>query len=169
VVLRDLGPADVDPFVNAFVEDPPLTGSLGHDEPPRPGEVRAMLRLEPRQREVGERVQLAMADPETDALIGDVVLHSFHWRHRRAEVGFFVVPAARRKGVAAEAVRLASDFAFDRLGIERVALVTTPENDAAHGLARRLGFTREGVLRSYTFEQGRFVDNVVFSLLAGER
>jgi RimJ/RimL family protein N-acetyltransferase len=168
-VLRDLGAADVEPFVQAFVDDPPLTSSLGHDEPPRPSEVRAMLRLEGRQREAGERIQFAMADPGTDALVGDLVLHSFQWRHRRAEVGFFVVPSARRRGLALEGIRLATDWAFDQLGVERMALVTTPENVATQSLARRLGFTQEGVLRSYTFEQGRFVDNIVFSLLAGER
>jgi RimJ/RimL family protein N-acetyltransferase len=50
-----------------------------------------------------------------------------------------------------------------------MALVTTPGNAATQALAERAGFTREGVLRSYTLEQGRFVDNIVFSRLSGER
>jgi RimJ/RimL family protein N-acetyltransferase len=168
-VLRDFVPADVEPFVKAFVEDPPLAAALGHDDPPRPSEVRAMLRLEPRQREAGARIQLAIADPSTDAMAGHLVLHSFHWHHRRSEVGFFVVRERRRQGMALEAVRLATEWAFDSLRVVRMALVTTPGNAATQALAERAGFTREGVLRSYTFEQGRFVDNIVFSRLSGER
>jgi len=165
-VLRDLGPADADAFVRAFLDDPPLTAALGHDDRPRPAEVRAMLRLEPRNREAGERIHFALADPASDAWIGSLMLHSFNWRHRRAEIGFFVVRAARRRGVALEAVRLAVAWAFGRLGLHRMQITTLTGNEATQRLAERAGFAREGVLRDFTFERGAFHDNVVLARVA---
>ena len=137
VVVRDLGPADVEAFVAAYVDDPPVAARS-----PSAAEVRAMLRLEQRHREAGERMQLALAEPERDGWIGSLTLHSFDWRARTAEIGFWVVRAWRRRGIAAEAVGLACEWARRTLGIERMRLVTTPENVAAQRVAQRAGFAR---------------------------
>jgi RimJ/RimL family protein N-acetyltransferase len=168
VVLRDLGSADVEPFVRAFVADPPLASALGEDDDPDADEVRGMLASEDARRADGQRLQLAIADAATDAFLGNVVMHSFDWRHRRGDVGFFVVPDARRRGVALEALRLLTAWAFAALELQRIGLTTTPDNVATQRLAERAGFRREGVLRAYTFERGAPVDNVVFSLLPDE-
>ena len=56
-----------------------------------------------------------------------------------------------------------SQGAIDELGLHRIELHTLPENAPMHALAEASGFMREGVLRGYTFERGRFVDNVVYA------
>jgi RimJ/RimL family protein N-acetyltransferase len=50
----------------------------------------------------------------------------------------------------------------------RIEMTTLPDNEASLGLARKLGFQREGVMRSRNFERGRHVDLVLLSLLASE-
>jgi [ribosomal protein S5]-alanine N-acetyltransferase len=139
VVVRDLLPRDVGPFVAAYVDDPPVAA-----KPPTPAEVRAMLRLEERNRESGERLQLALAEPEHDAWIGSLTLHSFDWRERRAEVGFWVARAWRRRGIAVEAVQLVDSWAMTTLRLTRIDLRTTPDNEAAQRVAERAGFQRSG-------------------------
>jgi RimJ/RimL family protein N-acetyltransferase len=47
-------------------------------------------------------------------------------------------------------------------------MTTLPDNEAALGLARKVGFQREGLLRNRNFERGDQVDIVMLSLLAGE-
>jgi RimJ/RimL family protein N-acetyltransferase len=137
VVVRDFAPGDVEAFVAAYVDDPPQPS-----KPPSPAEVRAMLAVEPRWREAGERMQLAVAERERDAWIGSLTLHSFDWDERRAEVGFWVVRAWRRRGVAVEAVRLAVAWAREQLGIATMRLRTTPANVAAQRVAERAGFVK---------------------------
>ena len=56
-------------------------------------------------------------------------------------------------------------WAQGELDLHRIELHTLPENAAMQGLAEASGFTREGVLRDYTFEGGRFVDNLIYSRL----
>ena len=70
--------------------------------------------------------------------------------------------------MATHAVRLIARWAFDDLGIARVALTCAPDNDASQRVAERCGFTCEGLLRSHMpFKDGRR-DTLMFSLLPGE-
>jgi RimJ/RimL family protein N-acetyltransferase len=47
-------------------------------------------------------------------------------------------------------------------------MTTLPDNAASLALAQKIGFTREGLLRSRNFERGKHVDIVMLGLLAGE-
>ena len=60
----------------------------------------------------------------------------------------------------------AQERAQGELGLHRIELHTLPENAPMQGLAEASGFVREGVLRDYTFERGRFVDNVLYARLS---
>lgn len=69
-----------------------------------------------------------------------------------AEMSYWTFPAYRRRGLAARAVRLACDYAFEALGVERMELYIEPDNHASRGVAHRAGFRQEGLLR----RRGRF-------------
>jgi [ribosomal protein S5]-alanine N-acetyltransferase len=105
-------------------------------------------------------------DAHDDHLLGQVGLH-FNPRHVSAEVHYWVVGSERGRGVASRALSLLIDWGFSR-GIERVFLVVHPENKASNRLAERLGFTREGVLRSYEPIKGERPDLVSWSLLPSD-
>ena len=95
-------------------------------------------------------------------------MHSLHGQHRRGEVGFWVVMGQRRQGVGSRAVALILSWLFDEVGLLRVEMTTTPENQAVPGLARRLGFMQEGILRARNVERGQRVDLLWFGLLREE-
>jgi ribosomal-protein-alanine N-acetyltransferase len=83
----------------------------------------------------------------------------------RGEVGYWLLPEARGRGLATRSVRLISRWALRELGLARLSLFTEPSNERSQRVAERSGFVREGVLRSYSEVGGRRVDNVVFSML----
>ena len=143
VVLRDLHRGDVDPCARAFADDPALARLIGVEAALSRGDVRRLIRREDRDRADGHAWRLAIADGGADTFLGLILLHTFHGR--RAECGFFVIPAARGRGVAHEALRSLVDLAFDRLRLERVHLRTLLGNHPAQRVAERAGFVREGV------------------------
>ena len=98
-------------------------------------------------RREGSLVHLVIADRVTDAYLGEMMLAL--GEHRVGEVGCCLVPAARGRGIATEALVALTDWAFAELGLGRVQVFVAPENVAALGLAERAGFRHEGVLRSY--------------------
>lgn len=109
---------------------------------------------------------LAIADAQSDELIGSMGLRFPD--EGRGEFGYVVATGARRRGVATRALRLYSQWAFDELGVERLEVLVQPGNVASLAVAERVGFRREGVLRSHTKAHGRRVDMVVLGLLPGE-
>ncbi len=163
VLLRPVEPGDAAPYVQAFADDPSLARMVGF-EAPSEGEARTTFKRDARERAAGEAARFAAVADDTFA--GLFLLHSFAWTHRRAECGFLVVPAARRRGAGLEALRLVVAWAFGVLGLQRVGLATLEENVATQRLAERAGFQREGVLRAYTREWDEPVDNVMYSAVA---
>ena len=66
-------------------------------------------------------------------------------------------------------LRLLCKHSFEELELERLELITDPDNQASQCVAEKVGFQREGVLRSHLLHpDGRRRDSVMFSLLPGE-
>jgi ribosomal-protein-alanine N-acetyltransferase len=160
VVLRRMRADDAPAFAAAFRDDPELGRLLGLDEDPGEDAVRERIAA-------GGRNQLAVAG-EDGGFLGQVMLHSHDERHRRCEVAFWLVPGARRRGLGSRAVGLVVSWAFEQLDLLRVEMTTTPDNPSVPALARRLGFTQEGVLRKRNVERGQRVDVVWFGVLREE-
>jgi RimJ/RimL family protein N-acetyltransferase/ADP-ribose pyrophosphatase YjhB (NUDIX family) len=64
------------------------------------------------------------------------------------ELSWTVHPDHRGHGVAARAVRLLIRFAFDELGLHRVAAYADPQDGASLRTAGRAGLRREGLVRA---------------------
>jgi RimJ/RimL family protein N-acetyltransferase len=165
VVLRRLRPRDAGAFAAAFRDDPQLGPAIGAEEDPTEISVRRFIARQPALRARGEFLGLAVTDATKKPFLGHVMLHTVSWRHRRAEVGYWLVDEARRRGVGATAVSLLVDWAFTALDLDRIEITTTADNLAARRLAQRLGFAEEGILRARNHERGRRVDVVMLARL----
>jgi RimJ/RimL family protein N-acetyltransferase len=163
-MLRPLRAEDADAYAAAFADDPELGRLLGLEKDPVAGAI-AERAAEMAQIARADRfVELAVGD-EDGAFAGSVTLHSFALQHRRCEVGFWLVPAARGQGLGSDAVAAAVDWVFGTLDLLRLEMTTTPDNPAVPAVARRLGFVREGTQRKRNVERGERIDVVLFGLL----
>jgi RimJ/RimL family protein N-acetyltransferase len=88
---------------------------------------------------------------------------------RNGHIGYWCSADARGRGLTTRALRLLCKYAIDELRLERLELITDPDNRASQRVAEKAGFQREGVLRSHLLHpDGRRRDSVMFSLLPGE-
>jgi RimJ/RimL family protein N-acetyltransferase len=110
----------------------------------------------------GTTAAFAICDAD-EQFVGQVFVKLGH--AATAEVGYWLLPQARGHGHATRAVRLASRWALEDLGIARLQLWTEPENVPSQRVAERSGFVREGTLRSYREREGKRVDAIFYSLL----
>jgi len=116
--------------------------------------------------EQGEGLSLAITDASTGLAQGSV------WLGVRPQpgvvgIGYWVVPAARGRGVARRAVRLATRWSLLQ-GVARVEAWVEPDNERSQHVLRAAGFHREGVLRSFLAFGTRRTDCVVFSYVASD-
>jgi RimJ/RimL family protein N-acetyltransferase len=117
--------------------------------------------------EQGRLLALAAVDARNGDVVGGGTLHHLDVERKIVEIGYFVLPHARRRGIATRIARLLSEHAFS-LGIERVAAYVNVGNVASERVVERAGFTLEGVVRSMPKPDGRRVDKTLYSLLPGE-
>jgi RimJ/RimL family protein N-acetyltransferase len=83
--------------------------------------------------------------------------------------GYWCVPHARGRGIMTRALRRLCRHALDELALARVELTTDRDNIASQRVAEKVGFKREGVMRSrHAHPDGYRIDLVMFSLLPGE-
>ncbi|WP_203669594.1 GNAT family N-acetyltransferase [Cellulomonas pakistanensis] len=83
-----------------------------------------------------------------------------------AELGYWLAPEARGRGVMARAVDLVLDAAFGRLELARVFWRAFVGNGPSRAVAERAGFRVEGELRLGGVQRGVRRDEWVGSLLA---
>ncbi|MGF2615822.1 GNAT family N-acetyltransferase [Rossellomorea vietnamensis] len=105
---------------------------------------------------------------ETGAFIGTAGLNNLQVRQKKAEIGFEIHPDYWRSGYTTEAVLAVINHAFEELQLFRIGAVTFLENRASFSLLEKLGFTKEGILRGYIFQNGVSHDTNVYSLLRHE-
>jgi RimJ/RimL family protein N-acetyltransferase len=114
-----------------------------------------------------DRRPFAIVEPETGQFLGALDMRVN--RLQTGHVGYWVVAAARGQGVCTNALRTLARWAIDELGLARLELVTDPDNVASQRVAEKVGFQREGVLRSHLLHRdGRRRDSLMYSLLPGE-
>lgn len=167
VVLRAFTPDDV-PAVVELSHDPYVCDLAGL---PREADAQAarrwIRRQQPRMLDL-TGYSFCIADAVSGRALGRIGLWSRDLDEGRAELGYYVCPSARGRGVAADAVRALVPFAFTVPGLARLEAYVEPRNAASLTVLRRTGFVREGLLRSQRVVAGARRDMVVLSLLADE-
>jgi RimJ/RimL family protein N-acetyltransferase len=166
-VLRAAREDDV-PDVVAACQDPEIPRWTTVPAPYAESDARAWMAGHEAMRREGRGACFAVAEARDDRLVGAIDLVVTSWPHACGEIGYWLAPEARGRGLAAGAVRLLSAWAFRAMGLLRLEILAEPENEASQAVAERAGFRREGVLRSYRDLKGSRRDYTLFSLLAGE-
>lgn len=101
-------------------------------------------------------------------LVGGVLFRTFDAAHGVCEVGCWLEPAATGHGLVTRAVRVLIDWAVETRGIHRVEWHASSANGSSIAVARRLGMSRDGVLRQSYPYRGVRQDTEVWSVLAPE-
>ncbi|RIV34603.1 GNAT family N-acetyltransferase [Micromonospora radicis] len=144
--LRPFRPADV-PDVTAGCADPLTQRFLdGLPSPYTEADARRWVAEGAPAAFAGGGAAYAVADPATDRLLGTVGLSNPVPQRNQAEIGYWVAPSARGRGVAGAATRALAGRAFAD-GFARLELLAHVENSISQRVALAAGFRPEGVRR----------------------
>lgn len=168
VALRPAAERDIPEILIAHQDDAQLYVRLGLRRPPSGAELGRRVEDSDGDREAGEAVWLTMVLPGENDCVGQIDLHDIDLDNARAELGIWVGPAHRGRGIGTAALALAGRWLIDACGLARCQLLTEPDNAAMRHCALAAGFTEEGLLRGYLREREERVDCVVFSLITAD-
>jgi RimJ/RimL family protein N-acetyltransferase len=168
VLLRAWRESDVAQLVEAC-KDPEIPRWTAVPVPYTTADAAAWVRGDPVSLEPwGDRVSFCVADARApERMLGAMsVMHVAPGAS--GEIGYWIAPWGRGRGVATRAVRALAAWAADEFDLRRLELVIAVENDASNRVAARAGFTREGTLRAYRQAKGIWRDHYMWSLLREE-
>jgi RimJ/RimL family protein N-acetyltransferase len=129
---------------------------------------RRFIRWTQVQRRAGRHLCFAIVPAgETDA-VGLLQLWPIDPAFSTAEWGFVIGHAYWGTGLFVHAARLLVDFAFDIVGVARLEARAVSTNARGNGILRKLGATREGILRHGFRRNGICSDQVMWSIVSSD-
>ncbi len=112
------------------------------------------------------KVVFAIRKISDPAIIGFVQIVGINGVHRSAEIGIRIGEEKNRgQGFGAEALRLALDFCWNHLNLNRAQLTVFQHNHRAIGAYKAAGFCKEGRMRKAAFIGGNWVDLIMMAAL----
>lgn len=103
-----------------------------------------------------------------EEIVGVVGLHEIDWVNRNTSIGYWLAEGARGRGLMTAAVSAILDHVFYELELHRVEIHCAPQNRPSRAIPERLGFREKAHLRETELVGGRYLDSVVYGMLAGE-
>ncbi len=85
-----------------------------------------------------------------------------------ADIGYWIGTPYVRKGFTRAAVRRVLAFAFDELRLHRIEAACQPNNKASRTLLEGVGFSHEGLSRSYLNIAGEWRDHERYAMIASD-
>ena len=113
-----------------------------------------------------ERINWAVTEKGMDKLIGVIGFVNIKPESFRAEVGYVLNNRYTGKGIGYEALQAVLNYGFKTINIHSVEAIIRPENTASIKLVEKAGFVKEAYFKDYVFHNGKFRDELVYSLIA---
>jgi len=116
---------------------------------------------------IGDHASWALVDGAE--LLGSLSIHRIDRDQADGEIGYWIAPSARGRGLAGLAAEAACRWAFGDLGLHRIQLFHAVENVASARVAENARFTCEGRLRqSHRYGDGVRHDELLWARLASD-
>lgn len=146
VLLREVREGDV-AMARELATDPyvPTTGTL----PLNASAAQALdwVRRQQGRHQEGAGFSFTITEASTDTPVGHCGLWLRDLGDGQGSAGYSIIPSARGRGLATDALRALTDFGWGVPGLERIVLYVEPWNIASIRTAERSGYVREELLR----------------------
>ena len=116
-------------------------------------------------RQLADESALPLVIEYRGEVVGQLNLSNIlHGSVSTAYIGYWISPEYAGKGITPIAVALATDYAFNIIGLHRIEIDIRPENKASIQVVRKLGFRYEGTKLAFIHINNAWRDHHVFAL-----
>lgn len=168
VTVRLAAERDIPEVLIAYQDDPDLHRRMAEERPPSGAELGRRAERAETERRGGRGLTLTVLQAGDDICRGQIYVHQVDWENLQAELGMWISPGWRGQGMGRRSLVLVGAWLLRECGLERVHLLTEPDNEPMLSAARAAGFSYEGVLRAYLRERTRRIDAAMLSLIRAD-
>ena len=163
VVLRELRMSDASALC-AMVTSEEVARFIS-PPPPTVAGFERFIEWTLQQRQAGVYACFAVTLRGFDTAIGIFQVREIEANFQAAEWGFAIGSAFWGTGVFQEGAQLMLEFVFDTLEAHRLEARAAVQNGRGNGALRKVGGVREAILRQSLLRNGRYLDQVLYSVL----
>jgi len=111
----------------------------------------------------GTGIWWAVCDKSDGTFLGAGGLNDLTLKHKKAEIGFWLLPENWGKGYMTEAMPIICNHAFDSIGLHRIEGFVETENNNCKKALDKLEFNLEGTMQDCEFKNGQFISVDIYS------
>ena len=131
---------------------------------PKRDETAAFVAATRRQLAANDGFQAALL--RGGKIIGTAGFHRVDWMNRSTSIGYWLSAEEQGRGLMTAAVRALTDHAIGGWELNRVTIEAAVGNARSRAIPERLGYREEAVLRQSQLVGGRYLDGVLYAVLA---
>jgi [ribosomal protein S5]-alanine N-acetyltransferase len=113
----------------------------------------------------GTGMWFAVCSLDNNTFYGAGGLNSLSQEHKKAEIGFWLLPDFWGQGIMKEAMPLICDYGFDKLGLHRIEGFVEAENTNCKKAMAKLDFRHEGTMKDCEIKNGKFISLDMYAKL----
>jgi ribosomal-protein-alanine N-acetyltransferase len=132
-------------------------------------DAKKFLRFIRRQYKFGEPSSWVIVDRDNGRMIGTIGYMWWNREYNSAEIGYSLARGYWNRGIMTEALKLALDFGFDKMRLNRIEAQHVVKNTASGRVMQKCGMKQEGLMRGRVYCKGKYEDMVVYAILKDDR
>lgn len=116
----------------------------------------------------GTGIHWKIVSKNTGENIGVISVYNFKPEHRKAEIGYWIVPQFWGKGIATEVIQPVIEYWQKEKGLHRLEASIETQNTASVRVLEKAGFTYEGTLRDCEIKFEKFISLHIYALITAQ-
>lgn len=166
LTLRRLGMEDVYDYYERIASDGDVTKYMLFDPHQDIGESLASIETALERYEEGRFYRWAIALKEDDTLIGVFELLRFDENEESCSFAYMLAKDSWNQGYATEAMKEAFRFAFEEMGVKKIAADHMAPNAASGAVMRKAGMVQTGVIPGKYTKHGQTFDAICYEIVS---
>jgi ribosomal-protein-alanine N-acetyltransferase len=100
--------------------------------------------------------------------VGVISVYYYKAEHKKAEVGFWLLPQFRNKGITSEVLKPVIKYWQKEKELHRLEAFVEEENTASSRFLEKAGFTYEGTMKDCEIKFGKYISLKIYALISSE-
>lgn len=105
----------------------------------------------------------AVCSPDNTTFFGAGGFSKISQEHRKAEIGFWLLPEYWSRGIMTEAMPAICGYGFKKLGLHRIEGLVESENQNCKNAMSKLDFQHEGTMKDCEIKNGKFISVDIYA------